>query len=226
MLKFKLTADEHGALPENQKSLYEGDSEKGFELQVDLTGSPIKIALEDERGKAKTYLSRLKGAGLDPENDGKSDREKELEAENEKLREQGKENESRKVADKIKRAIEAAARVEGVLESAIADIAEVSSSRFKLTETGEVVTASADDAQDGLTPTEWLKHCRQSRRHWWAASKGTGAAGSDGASIYRTPAPVANPFRATTFSIGAQMEVDSRDPIKAAEQRRQALKTR
>lgn len=182
--------------------------------------------MEDERGKAKSYLSRLKGAGLDPANDGKSEREKELEVENERLRKETESAEASKVADKIKRAIESAARVEGVLDSAIADIVEVSSSRFKLTETGEVVTANADDAQDGLTPTEWLKHCRQSRRHWWKESKGAGATGSDGGSIYRTPTQVANPFRATTFSIGAQMETEQRDPIKAAEQRRQALRTR
>lgn len=220
MLQFKLTETEYDALPAAQQSLYKGDPEKGWELEVDLKGSPIKTALDDERGKAKDYLARLKTAGINPDDDGKSDREKELEAENAQLREKTEADEKRKRDDSIKRAIESGARSVAAIETALSDIVEVTSKGFTVDETGAVVTLNAEGAPDGLKPDEYLVHIRKSKRHWFKASKGT----LDMDLKYRRPAPEANPFRATTFSIGAQMEMEGRDPIKASELRRQALK--
>lgn len=224
-LKYRPSEDEFDALPEAHQALYEGDPEKGWELQVDLTGSPIKSALEDERSKAKDYLARLKTAGINPDDDGKSDREKALEAENAKLREAAEAEELRKRDDTIRRAIETGARSAAALETALPDIVEVTSKGFTIDEAGEVVTSNAEGAPDGLKPHEYLTHVRQSKRHWFKPSKGGGAGGLDHV-LYTTPKPEANPFRSTTFSIGAQMELEQRDPIKASELRRQAFRIR
>jgi hypothetical protein len=88
--------------------------------------------------------------------------------------------------------------------------------RFDVAEDGRVVTKAADDLPDGLTADEWLVQLREKRRHWFPASMGSMAG------TYQPPKPEANPWLSTSFDIGAQLDMQNRDPIKSARLKRLA----
>ena len=67
--------------------------------------------------------------------------------------------------EKIRSAVESAARADGVKESVFVDLTEVASKRFEVDEAGDVVTKDADGLPDGLTPAEWLTESKKTRRH-------------------------------------------------------------
>jgi hypothetical protein len=216
MLKHHVDASEYAELESAIQEQYTGDDESGYTLDVDLDGAPIKTALDEERANAKRYFAKLKAAGIDPDADQKTERERELEQENEALKAKlGEQTETRRRAT-IEAAVKEAALGRHVHETAIVDVIELARTRFTISEDGRVVTKNADDLPDGLTPDEWLVQLQRKRRHWFPASQGGGAG------TYQPPAPEVNPWRATSFDIGAQLDMQSRDPVKAAKLKRLA----
>lgn len=143
-----------------------------------------------------------------------------LERENKKLtKENGELSESnagfvasdtkRKVHDSMRKARKSLK----VLDEAEDDVLNYSG-LFEITEDGGVVTRDGVGVAPGMDPTAWLSEVQGSKPHWWPASQGGGAGGSNrGGGAFGGK----NPFTAENWSMTEQAQIVTKDGMEKAE---------
>lgn len=79
---------------------------------------------------------------------------------------------------KISDSLRSATSKADVRKSAVDDVLLYGTNVFELTEDGATQTRDGVGVTPGLSPDEWLKDMKESRPHWWDASRGGGSKGS------------------------------------------------
>lgn len=120
--------------------------------------------------------------------------------------------EQRETIRTIHDAVRADATKLKVVDSAVDDVLMLAERVFEVNENGETVTKDGmNGVTPGLSPQVWLTEMQSKRAHWWPASKGGGAGGSQG-----LPTGFANnPFSHAHWNMTEQGRLHNVDPAKA-----------
>jgi hypothetical protein len=115
-------------------------------------------------------------------------------------------NRQRKIHD----AVRAAATDSKLHEHALDDALLLAERVFDVDEDGRVVTKDNVGVTPGVDPKVWLTEMQPKRPHWWPASSGGGAAGSNGRGGYGN-----NPFSAEHWNMTEQGHLLRENPERA-----------